>query len=94
MATFKIGEKVICINGNFRATKSQFQQFTFPKAEKEYTIRGFHSAGDALLLEEIINPKINDMAINSEISFYDWRFIGVDSKLTYDLVEQRSNHSL
>ena len=90
MSKFKIGDKVICINANFGAKGLANPQYTFPKAETNYTVRGLHSEGNALLLEEIKNPLINDKPVDNEICFWEWRFIHLEQVSNYELINKSS----
>ena len=91
MSKFKIGDKVICINANFGATGLANPQYTFPIAETNYVVRGLHSEGNALLLEEIKNPLINENPADTEICFWEWRFIHKDQVSNYSLVNPKEN---
>jgi hypothetical protein len=89
MSKFKIGDRVICINANFGANALAHPQYTFPTSEKTYTVRGLHSEGNALLLEEIKNPRINDNAFDNEISFWEWRFVHEGDDGVYEIIERQ-----
>jgi len=91
MSKFKIGDKVICINANFGATGLTNPQYTFPKAETNYIVRGLHSEGNALLLEEIKNPIINKKPVDNEICFWEWRFVHLNQVSNYSIVNPKGN---
>lgn len=51
---FRVGMKVVCVK-KFREFYRQAGE-VFPTVQSIYTIRGFHSDGDAIYLSEIHNP--------------------------------------
>lgn len=60
---FKIGDRVLCINGDFRFRKHPHIDFVaysmirkFPKHMEVYTVRRPHKGGGSIFLAEITNP--------------------------------------
>lgn len=70
----EIGKKVICINADFGESPSVYPYYGFPILNQEYTIRGFCSTGESILLEELRNPYLSNRIIDTEVSFYNKRF--------------------
>lgn len=61
--TFKTGDRVLCINGDFRFRKHPHIDFVaysmirkFPKHMEVYTVRRSHKGGGSIFLAEITNP--------------------------------------
>ncbi len=61
--TFKTGDRVLCINGDFRFRKHPCIDLVaysmirkFPKDMEVYTVRQPHKKGDSIFLAEITNP--------------------------------------
>lgn len=78
---FKVGQKVVCINGSPDPNKKHHPSVVFPKTGKIYTIRHIwesqtHSGRIGVVLEEIRNP-INPH-YNHEYGFDSDRFKPID----------------
>jgi hypothetical protein len=61
--TFKTGDRVLCINGDFQYRKHPCVDLvaysmikTFPKQLEVYTVRRPHKRGNSIFLAEITNP--------------------------------------
>ena len=61
--TFKTGDRVLCINGDFQYRKHPCVDLvaysmikTFPKQLEVYTVRRPHKRGSSIFLAEITNP--------------------------------------
>ena len=61
--TFKKGDRVLCINADFRFRKHPCVDLVaysmirkFPKPMEVYTVRGSHKGGGSIFLAEITNP--------------------------------------
>jgi hypothetical protein len=78
---FRIGQKVVCINGTPDPTKKSHPGVVFPKTGKIYTIRDIwgsqtHPDRVGITLEEIRNP-FNEV-YNHEYGFDSDRFKPID----------------
>lgn len=89
---FKVGQKVICINGTYHLDKRSlydiiFYGWEFPKKGSVYTVRRVTESG--ILVEELVNKVIRE--INKEPEFYFWRFAPLNEILDEYELEKYMN---
>lgn len=76
--SFKVGEKVVCVNDNWRYNHSRWNH---PVINEIYTVE-FVMPDDAITLEEINNSHIDKLlhadGVNTLAAFYHWHFEKVD----------------
>ena len=78
MSNFKVGQKVVCIEDNFRYDiNERLLGVTFPLKNEIYTIRAIKATG-ALLFKEIVNPEIMYLHGLAELGFKQYRFRALD----------------
>lgn len=89
---FTIGQKVVCVNGDFSNLQTD-NPIRFPKKDRTYTIRAFSNiGGPGILLEEIINDDycfVKHNYIIAEPSFSISRFVPLQAdfvKITFEKV--------
>ena len=72
--SFKVGEKVVCVNDNWR---THDYRWNYPVINEIYTVE-FVMPDDAITLEEINNSHIDKLlhadGVNTLASFYHWHF--------------------
>jgi hypothetical protein len=71
MSNFRIGEKVVCIDGRKELDRGVYYDETFPQEGCVYTVRGLDSG---VLLEEIVNEPQEYVEGLKEVSFRSERF--------------------
>ena len=78
--SFKTGDRVLCINGDFKFRKHPFVDLvaysmikTFPKHMEVYTVRRPHKRGSSIFLAEITNPILVN-AIGESMEEPSWNF--------------------
>jgi hypothetical protein len=67
LVSFKTGDRVLCINGDFQFRKHPYVDLVvffkikrFPKLMEVYTVRRPHVSGKAIFLAEILNPLLTN----------------------------------
>jgi len=73
--TFKIGDKIICVNTDFTNLPPLYLIiFKFPEMDQIYTVRGRNNEG-AIWLNEIVNEVFwFSEFVKDEPGFLEWRF--------------------
>lgn len=79
---FKVGQKVVCVNGRYRFDRGSYFDFIkykwkFPVCGQIYTVRKVFEA--TILVEELVNHIIIENGREPE--FYFWRFRALDDLL-------------
>lgn len=84
---FKVGDRVVCVNGDKSGSLQTRCVLIYPKKGHEYTIRGFHPIYEGLYLEEVNNSNLSHRTRSgSEPSFKYYRFRKIE--LDYNFVEE------
>lgn len=90
---FKIGDRVLCINDDFRnVCPRDYKRCKFPVQGNEYTVR--FALPDSIFLNEIINPILKWYVM--EPSFYNHRFIKIRSneKIETEKTEKKESQPM